>query len=143
MLDEMVRELAAHEGSAEHVRVDEKGWRASLKRDDVTVLIAEQRQNAVGFASMMRRFHLWSGAEHLALDDLFVREGHRDQGIGTQLMSAVAELADEDDLLVLRGVRLDNYSGQRFYSRLGASLTTKMTATWTREHYRLHLAATR
>jgi GNAT superfamily N-acetyltransferase len=142
VLDAMVRELAAHEGSLEHVRVGVEGWRALLARPDVTVLIAEADGEVIGFTSTVRRLHLWSGSDLLALDDLYVRPGHRDKGVGSQLMSAVARLAARDDLLVLWGVRLDNHSGQRFYARLGATLSTKMSASWTPERYRHHLATT-
>lgn len=142
LLDALVRELAEHEQSLEHVGVDAAGWRTMLTRRDVTVLLAQHDDEVIGFASTVRRFHLWSGTDVLALDDLYVRPGHRDRGTGTRLMSAVARLADRDDLLVVWGVRLDNHAGQRFYARLGATLSTKMSASWTPEHYRHHLAAT-
>jgi len=142
VLDNMVRELAAHEGDLEHVHVTAEGWRTLLARNDVTVLIAEEDGEAIGFTSTVRRLQLWSGGELLALDDLFVRPRHRDKGVGAQLMSAVARLAARDDLLVTWGVRLDNHAGQRFYARLGATLNTKMSAAWTPEAYRRHLANT-
>jgi GNAT superfamily N-acetyltransferase len=139
-LDRMVRELAAHEGTLEHVVVDADGWRSLLARPDVTVLIADVDGAAVGFTSLVRRVHLWIGGDVLALDDLYVRPGHRDAGIGGRLMTAVAELAARDDLAVSWGVRLDNAAGQRFYERLGATLTTKKVAWWTPDRYRRHLA---
>lgn len=142
-LNDMVRELAAHEGDLEHVHVDAEGWRELLARPDVRVLIAEDETGAIGFTSTVRRIHLWTGGDLLALDDLYVRPGHRDKGVGGQLMTAVARLAAEDDLLVQWGVRLDNHAGQRFYARLGATLNTKMTASWTPAQYRRHLAAIR
>lgn len=140
-LDGMVRELAAHEQSLEHVGVDEAGWSTLVTRPDVTVLLAEHENEVIGFASTVRRLHLWSGRDILALDDLYVRPGHRNRGAGTQLMNAVARLAGSDDLLVVWGVRLDNHAGQRFYARLGATLNTKMSAAWIPERYRHHLAA--
>ena len=138
-LDEMVRELAAHEGSSTDVQVDADGWRALLARPDVTVLLAIRADEPIGFASTVRRLHLWSGRELLALDDLYVRPGHRDAGTGGRLMSGVARIAARDDLLVVWGVRLDNHAGQRFYARLGATLHTKMSASWTPDSYRRHL----
>lgn len=143
ILDEMVRELATHEKSLEHVRVDAAAWRTLLTRRDVRVLIVEQDSRVLGFASTVRRVHLWTGGDVLALDDLYVRPGHRGKGLGGRLMAAVARLADEDELLVQWGVRLDNHAGQRFYARLGARLDTKMNASWTPAQYRRHLASTR
>jgi GNAT superfamily N-acetyltransferase len=143
VLDDMVRELAAHEGDLEYVHVDAAGWRKLLFRPDVRVLIAEDETGVIGFASTVRRVHLWTGGDLLALDDLYVRPGHRDKGVGSQLMTAVARLAADHDLLVQWGVRLDNHAGQRFYARLGATLNTKMTASWAPAQYRWHLAAGR
>jgi GNAT superfamily N-acetyltransferase len=140
IVDEMVRELAAHEDSIEHVLAGPEEWRALLARPEVIVLIAEEDGEPVGFTSTVRRLHLWSGRDLVALDDLYVRPGHRSNGVGADLMNTVAGLASEDDLLVLWGVRLDNHAGQRFYARLGASLATKMTASWTPAQYRRHLA---
>jgi hypothetical protein len=57
-------------------------------------------------------------------------------------MNAAARLASRDDLLVVWGVRLDNHAGQRFYARLGATLSTKMAASWTPDRYRRHLTTT-
>lgn len=142
VLDEMVRELAAHEDSLEYVHVDVDAWRRLLARPDVTVLIAESDGVAIGFTSTVRRLHLWSGGDLLALDDLYVLPAHRDKGVGGALMSAVAQLAARDDLQVIWGVRSDNHSGQRFYTRLGATLNTKMTASWAPDSYRRHLATT-
>ncbi len=142
-LDDMVRELAAHEGDLDHVLVDANRWAQLLSRPDVRVLIAQDESGPIGFTSIVRRIHLWTGGDLLALDDLYVRPGHRDKGIGSQLMTAVARLAAEDNLLVQWGVRLDNHAGQRFYARLGATLNTKMTASWAPAQYRRHLAAVR
>ncbi|WP_442575153.1 N-acetyltransferase family protein [Microbacterium sp. F51-2R] len=143
VLDAMVRELAAHEGDLAHVHVDAAAWSELLARPDVRVLIAEDESGAIGFTSTVRRIHLWTGGDLLALDDLYVRPDHRDKGVGSRLMTAVARLAAEDDLLVQWGVRLDNHAGQRFYARLGATLNTKMTASWAPAQYRRHLATTR
>lgn len=139
VLDEMVRELAAHEGTLEHVRVDAEGWRELLQRPEVVVFLASLDDGAVGFVSTVRRLHLWSGGDVLALDDLYVRAGHRDKGIGSDLMDAVARLAARDDLVVRWGVRLDNLAAQRFYARLGATLSTHMSASWAPVRYRNRL----
>lgn len=141
-LDAMVKELAEHEHSLEHVRTDPATWRRLLARPDVHVFIAESGGAVVGYASSVRRLHLWSGGDRLDLDDLYVRGEHRDRGVGSALMAAVALLAARDDVIVSWGVRLDNHSGQRFYARLGATLSTKMTASWTPDRYRRHLATT-
>ena len=131
----MVREIAEHEDQSAHVHVDEELWRPLLARPDVTVLLAERGGAAVGYVSAVRRLHLWTGGDVLALDDLFVRPGSRDGGVGRQLMTALAAVAAPERLLITWGVEPDNVDAQRFYRRLGARLRDKVLASWSPEAY--------
>jgi ribosomal protein S18 acetylase RimI-like enzyme len=131
----MVMEIAVHESQADQVHVDVGRWRALLGRPDVIVLLAERRGQAVGYVSALRQLHLWTGGDVLNLDDLYVRPGHRDGGVGRQLMTALARLAEPERLLIRWGMEADNLGGQRFYRRLGAALRPKVVATWTPDAY--------
>jgi ribosomal protein S18 acetylase RimI-like enzyme len=131
----MVREIAEHEDQSAHVHVDEELWRSLLARPDVTVLLAERGGAAVGYVSAVRRLHLWTGGDVLALDDLFVRPGSRDGGVGRQLMTALAAVAAPERLLITWGVEPDNVDAQRFYRRLGARLRDKVLVSWSPEAY--------
>ena len=126
----MVREIAEHEDQSAHVHVDVGQWRTLLARPDVVVLLAERDGRAVGYVSAVRQLHLWTGGDVLALDDLYVRPGARDAGIGQQLMGALAALAAPEQLLIRWGVEVDNVDAQRFYRRLGATLRQKVVAAW-------------
>ncbi|QNN51838.1 GNAT family N-acetyltransferase [Nocardioides mesophilus] len=126
----MVGEIAALENQTGHVHVDEAGWRRLLGRAEVIVLLAERDGAAVGYVSAVRQLHLWTGGDVLALDDLYVRPGHRDGGAGRRLMAAMAATAAPDQLVVRWGVEPDNLDAQRFYRRLGATLRPKVTVTW-------------
>jgi GNAT superfamily N-acetyltransferase len=126
----MVAEIAAHEDQAAHVHVDEAQWRTLLARPEVTVLLAERDSAAVGYISALRQLHLWTGGDVLNLDDLYVRPGHRDAGVGRQLMAALAALAGPEQLLIRWGMEIDNVDAQRFYRRLGATLWPKILAAW-------------
>ncbi len=124
----MVRELAAHEGSLNAVTSGEQRWSEMLAQSDVTVLLAIANLEPIGFVSAVRRLHLWSGAEIIGLDDLYVRPSARNSGVGEALMRA---LADRSDGLPLRWeVEEGNLAGQRFYLRLGARLRRKVIAWW-------------
>jgi GNAT superfamily N-acetyltransferase len=127
---EMVREIAAHEDQSAHVHVDEAQWRALLARPEVIVLLAERDGGPVGYVSAVRQLHLWTGGDVVNLDDLYVRPGHRDAGVGRQLMAALAALAAPDQLLIRWGMEVDNVDAQRFYRRLGATLRPKVLAAW-------------
>lgn len=127
----MVREIATHEGQAAHVHVSEDRSRTLLARPEVVVLLAECGGEAVGYVSAVRQLHLWTGGDVLALDDLYVRPGARDAGVGRRLMAALAALAAPERLLIRWGVEADNVDAQRFYRRLGATLRPKVLAAWT------------
>ena len=126
----MVGEIAAHEGQSAHVHVDVEQWRTLLARPKVTVLLAERDGTALGYVSAVRQLHLWTGGDVLALDDLYVRPGHRDAGAGRQLMAALAALAAPERLLIRWGMEVHNVDAQRFYRRLGATLRPKILAAW-------------
>ena len=127
----MVREIAAHEDQAAHLHVSDDRWRALLARPEVVVLLAECGGEAVGYVSAVRQLHLWTGGDVLALDDLYVRPGARDAGVGRRLMAALAALAAPERLLIRWGVEADNVDAQRFYRRLGATLRPKVLVAWT------------
>jgi ribosomal protein S18 acetylase RimI-like enzyme len=129
----MVREIAAHEGDASDAAGTPESWAAMLRRPEVVVLIAERDGAPVGYVSAVRKLHLWLGEDILALDDLFVRDGHRDAGVGRLLMTELARLATQDRLLIRWEMQRDNVAAQRFYARLGASLRTKVIAAWSHE----------
>ncbi|NJC71407.1 GNAT family N-acetyltransferase [Planosporangium thailandense] len=126
----LVGEIAAHEDQQAHVHVTEARWRTLLDRPDVVVLVAERDGRAAGYVSAVRQLHLWTGGDVLALDDLYVRSGCRDAGIGRQLMAALAALALPEQLLIRWGMEVDNVDAQRFYRRLGATLRHKVLAAW-------------
>ena len=131
----LVTEIAAHEGEAEHVTVTAARWAELLDRDDVTVLLAERAGEPLGYVSALRRLHLWSGRDILALDDLWVRPAARDAGVGRALMLALARTATADGLTIRWEVRPDNEAAQRFYRRLGANLWPKMVVGWPAASY--------
>jgi ribosomal protein S18 acetylase RimI-like enzyme len=131
----MVAEIAAHEDQSAHVHVHADQWRALLERPEVIVLLAERGGTPVGYVSAVRHLHLWTGGDVLDLDDLYVRPGHRDAGVGRRLMAALAALAAPEQLLIRWGMEVDNVAAQRFYRRLGATLRPKVLAAWPPARY--------
>ncbi|MGY1604456.1 N-acetyltransferase family protein [Geodermatophilus sp. SYSU D00815] len=124
----MVREIAAHEGAA--YDGTEQRWAEMLGRDDVVVLLAERDSEPVGYVSALRGLHLWEGRDVLRLDDLFVRAGARDGGIGRLLMTELGRRAAAERLLVRWELEEGNAGAERFYRRLGATVRTKKIAAW-------------
>ena len=139
-VDTLVREIAEHEDSLADVRVTAAGWTRLLDRDDVVVLLVERDGSPLGYVSAVRRLHLWTGGDVLAVDDVFVRPGERSRGLGRRLLTAMAAHADPDGLLVTWGVEPENGRAQAFYAGLGARLRDKVVAGWAPEAYRRALA---
>jgi ribosomal protein S18 acetylase RimI-like enzyme len=135
----MLLELATHEHTAHAVNADVEDWRRMLAEPAVVVLLAYADNQPVGYVSGTRQLNLWLGRDLFALDDLYVRAGARDCGIGGRLMAALAEhVTDEragDPPLITWGVRENNDAGHRFYRRLGARLRTKVVAAWSPAAY--------
>lgn len=135
----MLVELATHEHTAHAVHATPEDWHRMLANPSVVVLLAYIGDQPVGYVSGIRQLNLWMGRDSFAMDDLYVRPEARDQGVGGQLMAALAEHVAEGQLLITWGVRSDNDAGQRFYRRLGATLRTKVVAAWPPDAYTAYL----
>lgn len=136
----LMLELADHEGFAHAVRTTAQDWTRMLADDHVVVLLACHEGRPVGYVSAVRQLHLWSGGDILAMDDLFARPEARGTGVGTRLMSSLAQhAAAEGQLLVRWEMESDNDGAQRFYRRLGATLRTKVIAAWQPHDYQAHI----
>jgi GNAT superfamily N-acetyltransferase len=87
------------------------------------VLIAVVDGQAIGLATYYPTFSTWQAKPGIWLDDLYVREGYRNRGVGKALMAELARTA--------RGlgcgriewiVALSNDRGIAFYERRGATV---------------------
>lgn len=124
----LIGEIAAHQGQSDSVTVTAVQWAGYLERRDIIVLLAKIDRRPVGYVSAVRRLHLWSGSDIIALDDLYVRPGHRDAGVGRLLMTELA--GRSGGLTITWGVQPDNDAAIRFYRRLGATVRAKVVCAW-------------
>jgi GNAT superfamily N-acetyltransferase len=88
-------ELADFEGTASAVRSTVEDWRRMLASPGVLVLLAYVGDQPVGYLSGTRQLNLWIGGDIFAMDDLYVRAGARDHGVGGHLMAARAEHVED------------------------------------------------
>ena len=78
--------------------------------------------NIIGFATFYFTYYSWSG-KGLYLDDLYVTETFRKQGIGKMLLEKVIELAKSNHCKKVRWqVSKWNTNGIDFYKRMGATV---------------------
>jgi GNAT superfamily N-acetyltransferase len=85
-------------------------------------LIADWKGGPAGYASFFHFYSTYQGRSALFLEDLFVLDKFRGNGIGMALLSAVAKVAVEEGCFGLRWEVLDwNHPAIEFYKKLGAS----------------------
>jgi GNAT superfamily N-acetyltransferase len=122
LLRTMIRELAEFERELDLCVIEE----SDLARDGFgenprfRALIAEWGGESAGYALVFNYYSTWAG-RGLFLEDLFVREGFRGQGIGKALLAAVARLAVAENCYGVHWEVLDwNKRAIEFYQSLGA-----------------------
>ncbi len=120
----LIRGLAAYEKKPHAVIATEQ----DLLRDAIgpnpkfRALIAEWKGGPAGYASFFYFYSTYQGRSALFLEDLFVLDRFRGNGIGMALLSAVAKLAIEEGCFGLRWEVLDwNKPAIEFYTKLGAT----------------------
>ena len=122
LLRAMIRELAEYERELEWVTIREE----DLVRDGFgenarfRALIAEWHGQPAGYALIFNYFSTWVG-RGLFLEDLFVRDQFRKQGIGTALVAEVARIAVDEQCYGIHWEVIDwNTKAIELYKALGA-----------------------
>jgi len=120
----LIRGLAAYEKKPQAVVATER----DLQRDGFGLrpkfraLIAGWKGEPAGYASFFHFYSTYQGRSALFLEDLFVLDKFRGNGIGMALLSAVAKLAVDEGCFGLRWEVLDwNHPAIEFYKKLGAT----------------------
>lgn len=120
----LIHGLAAYEKKPQAVVATEQ----DLLRDAFSpnpkfrALIAEWNGEPAGYASFFHFYSTYQGNSALFLEDLFVYERLRGNGIGMALLSAVAKIALDEGCFGLRWEVLDwNRPAIEFYEKLGAT----------------------
>ncbi|MEM1116134.1 MAG: GNAT family N-acetyltransferase [Bacteroidota bacterium] len=134
-LPEVVRLCAAHaayEGAAREI----EGQPDALERllfgeaPPLACLVAERDQGLAGYATWAPQVSTWDAARYAYLDCLYLRPEARGQGLGRQLIEAVARDAHATGLRQLQWqTPVENAGAIRFYDRLGATSLRKARYT--------------
>jgi GNAT superfamily N-acetyltransferase len=124
LLRALICELAEYERERDQVGITE----ADLVRDGFgpqpkfRALIAEWDGRPAGYSLFFGFYSTWVGRPGLFLEDLFVRQEFRGQGIGKALLATVARIAQRENCYGIRWEVLDwNQQAINFYKTLGAT----------------------
>jgi len=118
--------IAAYQGFYEVSDIDEGRNRAFFRRfiapsDDGMLLGAWRREELVGYACLYWSFTSLVPAETVLMNDLYVDEATRGEGIGRALIDASAEVARGRGAQRLEWATApDNVTAQRLYDSTGA-----------------------
>ena len=118
-----IRDLAEYEKLSHEVVATEAHLNATLFCDapKAFALIAEGEGKPLGFALYFFNYSTFLGKHGLYLEDLFVHESARGKGAGKALLSALAQIAIENDCGRMEWSVLDwNAPSIAFYKSLGA-----------------------
>ncbi len=122
-LVQMIHELAEFERAPGSVEVDADMLRTALFGPAPAVFahVAEEDGGIVGMAIWFLNFSTWTGRHGIYLEDLFVRPGARQGGIGRALVAELAEIARRAGYRRVDWAVLTwNENALRFYRSLGA-----------------------
>jgi GNAT superfamily N-acetyltransferase len=123
VLANLVRELAVYEKMEAYMRSTPDDFRRHLfgPRPAAEAVLAEVKNEPVGFALWFTTFSTFRGELGLYVEDLFVRPTHRGRGYGKALLAAVARRAGELGCGRMQWSVLDwNAPAIGFYRSLGA-----------------------
>ncbi len=117
---ELIKEFAGYLGKSDMVKVSIDDLTES--KSSYGCLLIETAGQTVGYALYNYAFHTWSG-KSIYVDDIYVKEAFRRQGVGRRIVNELYKIANENDCCDIRWQVLDwNKSAIAFYENIGATV---------------------
>ena len=119
---EFIQGIAKYEKLSDQVEATvEDIERSIFDHQDAHVIIAMMNNQPAGFALYFYNYSTFKGRKGLYLEDLFVKEGYRSQGIGQALFEYLRQKAKDENCGRMEWVCLDwNQNAIDFYHKKGA-----------------------
>jgi GNAT superfamily N-acetyltransferase len=124
--EELLPLIAAYQRFYEVEEIDDERNRSFFRRflapsEDGLLLGARRAGRLVGYACLYWHFSSLEAVESVLMNDLYVVEGARGEGVGRALIEATAEVARERGApFVEWATAPDNHTAQRLYDSTGA-----------------------
>ena len=118
----LIKELSVYEKMSKEVVATEDILRKTLfgEKSYAQVLIAEIEGKPAGYALYFYNFSTFMGRPGLYIEDVYVSEEYRGQGIGTALFKYCAHIAKEHKCVRMEWIVLDWNPARKFYDQMGA-----------------------
>lgn len=118
---DLIKEFSVFQGAREKVTITLE--QMIQERAYFQCFIAENEdKEVVGYVTFFFAYYSWTG-KAVYLDDLYVREVFRKQGVGKQLLQSVIDFAKEEQCRKVRWqVSKWNANAIAFYNRMGAQI---------------------
>ena len=120
---ELIQELAEFEREPKAVVNTESDLNQHIFKDKIcNTIVAEDKNEIIGFALYYNSYSTWKG-KCLYLEDLYVQEAKRNQGVGNLLFEKIISIAEYQKVRRLEWLVLDwNQPAIQFYKKYGAKL---------------------
>ncbi len=132
--------LCAEHASYEGVEYNDNGQEERLSKalfSDPPImecLVIADEKTLIGYATYMVQFSTWNALPYLYLDCLYLNVKARNQGLGSEVMSMIYEIAQARECINIQWQTPDfNKGAIRFYQRLGATPFAKVRFIWQME----------
>jgi len=122
----LIQELALYEKAPEQVSNSAEQLSQDLFKSFICeAIVAEENKEIVGFALFYTAYSTWKG-KILYLEDFYVKENHRKNGVGNLLFEKVVEIAKEKKVKRMDWQVLEwNKLALDFYDKKGAELSAE------------------
>ena len=87
---ELIKEFTVFQKTPEKYKLSLSQMLAD--EQSIHALVVRDSEMAIGFSTYYFGYSSWSG-KHLYLDDIYIKEAYRGQGIGAQIMNNLEEIA--------------------------------------------------
>jgi len=122
LLLDFIKQLASYEKKSDQAVATVSDIKKALFENKYAeAIIACYKDNPVGFAIFFHNFSTFMGKPGIYIEDLYVDEKYRGMGIGSRMLSFIADLALRRGCEILEfSVLKWNKPSIRFYKNLGA-----------------------
>ena len=122
----LIQELALYEKAPEQVNNTAEQLRIDLFQSFLCeAIVAENDKEIIGFALYYTAYSTWKGVS-LYLEDFYVKENHRNKGIGNMLFEKVVEIAKDKKVKRMDWQVLEwNALALGFYEKKEAELSSE------------------